>query len=515
MAEDATLTLLARVVDGLKSIGQQAPGAPLKADDWNRLVAAIGDLAGIIVARTGADRAQLEKGFAPARHDHDGAVLLSWFDAPTRALVERAASGSVEQSVAISRLGGELKTLAQQVSGLSQTLQSLQAAIDGVKDLDEARGRQVERVQSDVETTRGLESRIGQIAADMQGFDATRRDLLAFRDSLTDSSGQPIDLQALRDQATVVEDLRSRLTLADGKLVSLRDFERQLARLETRATESRTGIREIVRDALADPSVFDTTTLADRIAGTVRADIDPRLVDFEDRLGTLGPRLEVTAEHVEVLRGSFNGVEGRVGALAGRVEGLAAVEGRVAGLGQRVSAVEGVANSARADIAGLAAIDGRVRGLEDKNRTMAERLTAELGRVDTRLQTVNTDLERIGRTGGPDGIVEARLSTLDDRLAALQAVETRLSEVQQELRQQNELLAGTRAELSAIGDQRATINQLQAGLSALQLSRAATDSQLQNVLQRQNELDRLSTSLPSPRNSDRIGPIGGIGRVIR
>jgi len=528
MAEDATLALLARVVDELKPIGQQAPGAPLKAADWNRLVAAIGSLAGIIVARAEADRALLDKSFAAADHEHGGQVLLSWLDGPTRDLVEKAANGSVEQTVAIGRLGGELKAVAERVASLAQALDALKAGVDGVRDKDDARGRQVERVQLDLETAKSLERRVGRIASNVEGFDAARRDLLEFRASLTGADGQQIDLEALGKQAQAVEDLRGRLTLADGQLASLRDLERQIARLETRDAGGRTKVKEAVRDALLDATVFDSGALADRLAGSVRAELDPRLSGLEGRLATLAPKLDETADGLAGLRGSLTGVDTRVGALSGRVDRAVAVEGRISGLGERLSAVEGVANGARADVAGLAALDGRVRGIDERTRGLTERLGTELGRVETRLLAVTADLDRFGRTGGPGGAVEGRLAAVDERLAALQAVEGRLAGIQQQVQRQGQLLDGTRAELGALGDQRSVLSRVEAGLSALQSSRAVTDSQLQGVLARQGEIDRQVAGLTRPIVADRVtdqvmdraidrvvlGGIGGIGGRI-
>ncbi len=510
------------MIDGLKPIGQQAPGAPLKAADWNSLVAAIGDLAGIIVARAEADRALLDKSFAAADHAHDGAVLLSWLDGPTRALVERAANGSVEQTVAIGRLGGELKAISERVADLARALEALRAGVDGVKEKDDARARQVERVQLDVETAKGLERRVGRIAGNVEGFDAARKELLEFRDSLTDANGQRIDLAALGRQAQTLEDLRGRLTLADGQLASLRDLERQIARLETRDAGGRGRITDAVREALADATVFDSAVVADRLAGRVRAELDPRLTGLEGRLGELAPKVDAAADGLAGLRGAVTGVDTRVGALSGRVERLGAVEGRVSSLGERISAVETVANGARADVAGLAALDGRVRALDAQTRGLTERLGAELGRVETRLEAVTADLDRIGRVGGPGGAFEGRLAAVDERLAALQAVEGRLAGIQQQVQRQGQLLEGTRAELGALGDQRSQLSRVEAGLAALQSSRAATDSQLQGVLARQAELDRqvggLTRAGGTDRVSDRVvlGGVGGIGgRVIR
>jgi chromosome segregation ATPase len=522
MADEATLTLLAQLVDRLKPIGQQAPGAPLRASDWNSLVAAIGDLARLIVARADADRALLDKSFAPANHEHGGAVLLSWLDGPTRTLIERAANGSVEQSVAIDRLAAEMRAIGEQVAALAQALQALKAGVDGVKDNDEARARQVERMQLDVETAKSLERRVGRIASNVEGFDAARRDLLAFRDSLTDANGQRLDLEALRKQAGLVEDLRARLTLADGQLASLKDLERKLARLETRDTQTRDGVKGAVRDALADATIFDSAGLVDRLSGQVRADFEPRLKGLEQGLGTLAPRVDEAATGLDGLRGAVTGVDRRVGTLAGRVEQVAAVEGRVAGLGERLAAVEGVANGVRGEVANLSALDARMRGLDERTRGLTERLTLELGRVEGRLRSVADDLDRVGRAGGPGGEFEGRISALDQRLSALQAVEGRLSGLQQQVQRQGQLLEGARAELSALGDQRAQLARLEAGLSSLQASRAATDTQLQGLLARQRDLDRAVAGLaPTPvtdRLADRVavGGVGGIsGRVIR
>lgn len=485
MAEDRSLELLGRVVDSLRGIDEQTPGAPLKAADWNLLVGAVSDLAGIIVARAEADRAHLERDFAPAAHEHLGQVTLSWLDGATRALIERAANGSVEQTAATERLAGRVAALDGRLTDLNGGVQRIRAGVDGVLDNDQVRVRQIERVQQDVETAKELETRVGRIASNLEGFDATRRDLLAFRDSLRDAQGQQIDIAALRDRLGELDDVRTRLTLASGELVSIRDVERTINRLEESNANTQGNVRGLVTDMLADPGFEGANGLVVR----TREMLTPRLDEMDGRITALDPRVTEVGTQVGGLRDQITAIDGRMTAIGVQVDTFAPATGQIGALGERLTAAEALAQTARAEAAAVAGLPARMDALDARAGEMTQRMDGEFARLDTQIGAARAETQAIGARLEPNGDIGGRLAAVGARVDTFAAIEADLGDMRTRLARQEDLLGGTRAEMANFTNQAAAIARLEEGLASVQASRAATDSSVQNLMRRQGEME--------------------------
>src|SRR5690606_13514410 len=109
-------------------------GAPLRADDWNVLVGAVGELAKIARARALGTADALAAGYAPAEHAHRGQVGIEWFDAPTRDLVEGRAGAEFTVRDDIRRLDKGVGLLRTDVEGLKSELSSLRELVLQLRD---------------------------------------------------------------------------------------------------------------------------------------------------------------------------------------------------------------------------------------------------------------------------------------------------------------------------------------------------------------------------------------------
>lgn len=484
MAREDTLALLAKVVDGLKPLGDRVQGAPLRAEDWNRMVGAISDLASLAIAREADSDALLEQRFARVGHDHTGAATLAWFDPPTRKLLEEATGGSVEQSTAIARLEKQVSGLNDRIRELSGQIAELRVQIDGSKDVDIKRARDLEQVQLGIERARDVEGRVTGLAAQLGGFDESRRKILAFQDSLRDPAGVPIDLAQLGTRVAEIDDLRGRLTLANGQLASLRDFERSITRLDKRGTGAVNEMRDLVREAVADPAIFNRDTLREEFS----RDLDMRFADrFEGlnvKIGEVDARATAVLSTVETTRGEFAQISNNLGGLVAKVDSIGAVDARVKRLTERLTAAEAVGSAARAQAEGVPDVRRELAELSGRTQLLDTRLQSELGRVDGSVLSLSRDLSQVQRSVDPTGPVGVRLADLAARVDAVADVPTRLERLQGQVTQQGQLLDGARASVAEFADRTRVVSELQEGLGALQRNRAATDQQLQSVLAR-------------------------------
>jgi len=490
MASTDTLEILAKVVDEIKPLADRARGAPLRADDWNQLVGAIGDLARLITAREQSTDAVLTERFAARTHTHDGAATLSWFDAPTRELIDRATTGSVEQTTAIKRLDGQISSLAGQIKDLGNKLDGLSARIEGLLDTDVERKNAIERVQLDLEAVRSVEGRVTGIANNLGQLDDSRRQIFEFRDSLRAPTGDPIDIAHLSEGVGKLDDLRSRLELADGQLADLKSIQSQIVRLQRNSDQHGQDLRSSVTDLLHDATIFDGSGLEDRLGTRLRDTVDPRIAALEAGLVRSDTRFTTIEGSLDRSRADIATVNDGLATVGTRIDGLGALTGRLSALSDRVTSVETVAAEARVNALPVSDLRTQLATLTVRTDGLNDRLTTSLATVGTSISQLGSQFDSIRSTIQPGGLLDGRLAELGSRLDQIGDVTTRIGRVESNLDQQAQLLAGVRAETSDLANRTAVVSQLQAGLESLQSSRAASDNQLQVLLGRQNALDQ-------------------------
>ena len=106
-----TLALLDEIVKGAEAASGKGAGQPLRAAEWNALADAIARLARLAAAREKNETDALATTYARIDHQHLGAVGLTWFDAPTRALVE-GRSGAADVAARLNDLARDTKGCA-------------------------------------------------------------------------------------------------------------------------------------------------------------------------------------------------------------------------------------------------------------------------------------------------------------------------------------------------------------------------------------------------------------------
>lgn len=429
MARAETLAILARVVDRLRPLAGKTPGQPLRSDDWNQVVTAVTELADLVARREDDAEAQLDARYARAEHRHKGEITLAWFDPEARTLVESATTGSVEQTAGLARLNRELDAHEQRVEELAQRLENLSGAVEGVRGVDVKRERDIGRIAVDLENARAVDTRVTALANQLGGFDESRRIILAFRDSLRDPNGEPLDLNTLNDRLTQVDDLRDRLTLANGEIVRVRELEARIDRIGEREVPDvpdRPDVGPLVRELLADPAFFTEETRG--------ALIGPLRNEFLTRDTELGGRVDAADAAVADMRGRLDGSAQRIEELSAGLDGA----------GQRLTA-------ATAAVSQVDALAERV--------TVAEATAAE------------------ARAGLAEAVRQR------DELS------TRMEDVSRQLTEDRAVVAAARADIDRLSQSAGSIAGLESAVTQLQTGRATSDQQLQGLLQRQDAAD--------------------------
>lgn len=435
-----TLDRLAAIVDKLTPLGAAGPGEPVRAADWNSVVAAVQDLAKVAIARERTAEELLAAKFAKAEHGHEGAANLAWFDAETRSLIEGDRSQRADLAAELKRTQRDLQQVLTSVDGLRQELDAVKRQIDEVDDRDRDRLRSVDKLAGRVEGLSDNTTSIADLRSSLGTIDTRVGEALAFRDELVDPQGQPVDIAVLRTDVTDLLGLRENLKAADGSLVEYRDFERRLIAVE----ESGPGggpQPELDLDALRESLLADADEhFAERFTGIDTdlagvhddlADLGPRVLATEDKLTTQSAQitvLQTTTASVPVLTTRVNTLETRVaghdtdiatmGPLRDRVTAAEAAIGELSGLGPRVEATE----------AGLADAVGRIDVLDGLQNRVATIETEKLVQVDDQLlglQAAVIDVQtETGKLGDRVTLLESRAAELGsdfDRVETLSA----------------------------------------------------------------------------------------------
>lgn len=501
-----TLEILAKVVEGLKPLADRARGEPLRAQDWNQLVTAITDLAQLVAAREATTDAALAQRFSPRDHNHEGQLQISWFEPQTRQMLERAVNGSVEQSTAIERLDGQVGSLTRQLKDMGTQIAKLQSDLVEAHENDFVRKNAIERVQLDLESVRTVERTVTGLTNRFDGFDDSKRRILEFQDALRDANGQPIDVAQLREGVAQLGDLRERLTLANGQLASLTTFERQIASLERRLGRGTGNVRASILEALGDASFLDGSTLETRLQDRLIGTINPRIDAFEGRLQGVDERFTTLQGAVETSRDDLGSLRAEVGTVRGSLAGIDAVSTNVISLTQRVNDIDRVANEARQGMQQIGDLRTGLDRLSDRTDGLSNQLTTSIATVNLNLDGLRNQVGVIGERTNPGGLFETRLAELGNQLNQFGDVSGRFSRLETSIERQDQRLQGVQAQTAELENQTRLIPDLSAGLTALQGRGAAIDVELGRL---RSETTTLGTRFNTLNNG---GLLGGAGR---
>lgn len=439
-----TLELLDGIVKRAEAVADRSPGQPLRAGDWNALAEAVARLARLVATRERSEGEALAKSFARADHAHTGQVGIAWLDAPTRALLEGRGAGG-EVGARLDALARENTALRGEVTALSGQVARLRDALSGTETGNIVRERELGGLRARLDGVLELDRRVSGLDGRLGRLDEGVREALVFRDTLRDTTGQPVDLRAVLQRMDGLAAAQDRLRLADGEVVRIRDFENRIATLEAggiteAAVDARIGARLDVLVANPDNALL----------GRVTAGLEPRFAALEGVVKATDEAAQGLRAAAEADRARLGALDTRLGDTGRRLDRTAAGLEALAPLPARVATVEASARTAtqrlgaldalgqdmgrlRDQVAGAEALAPRVAQLEttagaqDRRLGTAERAVATLPDLGARVAQAEAAATRADALGGRLDGAEARLGTLDTRLnveaARLNAVE--------------------------------------------------------------------------------------------
>jgi hypothetical protein len=289
MATVAELERLQALVSRLTAVGSKQRGELIEAADWNGVVGAVIEVARAVL---GDDR-----GDVVPDHTHTDQVTTGWLDTRLRTLV---LGGPLADPAAESRLAA----LDRRVVRIAERIDELGAAIGRVRtDVGEVSTRDLSREADLTRFGRRLDG-LGDARLDVADLRGTLRALEVEVSRAVEVGrqlevdGQPLDVSQLVARVSAVEELRTRLTRADGSLLDAAAVDRQLSELQTTlVTEAeldealstvRGGISEEDRAALLETAraaaVEVATDAAQTVADALRAEIPQRLAAVDEKV---------------------------------------------------------------------------------------------------------------------------------------------------------------------------------------------------------------------------------------
>lgn len=414
MATVAELERLEALVARLVPLAAKQRGELIEAGDWNGVVGALIEVARAVL---GDNRVE-----AVPDHEHNDQVTAGWLDARLRAQVLGGGLTDPAAVAAVGKLERRLGHLGDQLAGLTQGVDRVRTDVGEISTRDLAREADITRVGRRVdgigdarldvadlrETLRSLEVDVGRAVEVGQQLEV---------------GGQTVDIAGLVSRVEAVEELRDRLTGADGTLLDAAAFDRRLAELRTtlvteqELTDALAGVRVRLPDADRAALLEAARVSAAEVAGTsVRAAAAELRGEINQRLSTVG---DVVSAAVATAVGGLSedllarartdiGTAVSASGQALRAELSASFDTRLArvetAVGQRVDRLaaevgDRVAAAVASQIpAGLAPLDARIAGLGDRV-VSAERVAAA---ADARATESATRIEEVRREGAAD-----------------------------------------------------------------------------------------------------------------
>lgn len=409
---EQTVALVAAVVEGLEPLADATPGEPVRADEWNTVVSAVIDIARIALASEQSAAERIDARFAPAEHDHLGAVGPDWLDAVAREQLDGSRNRfDLEQELV--HANRTMTEISNRLDGIVDDIDSLRRRLLTVEDNDLGRHQRLERVATSVDSFGEQTTQISNVQSSLHGLQTQVGMALKLRSELTDEAGEPIDLVGIR---TTVSDLaadRKRLLDAAGEVLDARAVEQRIARLETRLPSGGDGTGTV-------PD-FDV----DRFRGELLGEVDTR---FETRVDPLDAELADTRADLGDLRGTVDSGRADIDAVGGRLQtaeqGLSAVRTATQGIPElttRVGQVESRAAGNATRLAGMDALAGRVDGI-DSTLAVFDGVPERVGQIDARLRATEAATGRLPA-------LEGQVASLSGLRANLEMLSARVDQI--------------------------------------------------------------------------------------
>lgn len=511
-----TLDLLDRIVKGAEAAAGKGAGQPLRAGEWNTLAEAIARLARLAAARERGEQETLAKDYARADHLHLGQIGLTWFDAPTRELIE-ARAGAGEVAARLDTLARDTKALRAELAALTGQVNNMRDDLSGATTEDLVRDGNIRDLGNRLDGVLDIGRRVTALDGRVAGIDAGVREAIAFRDTLRDVTGAPVDVATLVQRVDGIAANQERLRLANGEVVRMRDFENRIATLEQNRVsasdlDNRIGTRLEVLLAEAD------SPLVSRAGAAAASSLDPRLTTIESGLAAASRNVNAMQEARTADSVRIDGLDARLTAEVSRSDRNAANLDALGALPSRVTAVEasvnaanqrlGVVDALTADLARVreqaatgAALVPRVAAMETASQTQERRIAANetiiagipdlRGRIDAAEASAARADALSGRITTLEGQVTAigsRVTVTESRLGTLDSLTSRVSVMERSTTELTSWRQGVDARLNTLPSQTA-LRDLTSRVAAVEQRAAA----------QQVSLDRLSVTSGTTR----------------
>ncbi len=367
----ADLERLRALTERLTPLGGAAQGELIRAEDWNTLVGAVGELARVVLAE--------DRQAVPVPHTHADQVSVGWLEPRLRALIERGPLSDPAAEARLQALEQRIERLAGRIEAVLGNLGEVRDRVTEVTTRDLVRQAEVLNVRRAVEglddgreAVRELRTTLGSLQRDVATAVTVGQRLTV--------NGSPIDFNQVFERLARTDELRDRLTAPDGTLLDARTLENRLTDLTNTLVTQAT-----LDDALARVRRELSPDELGAIEGNLRNQL---LEQFDRSLSGLGD--ELRAESNE----RFAGIDPRI-------------ESRIADAIPDISAV--VLNSVRPEVSTL------ITTTRTDLETLIEKQTDVLGR---RLTTdYSTQIEQL-RSGIGEQVGAALATRLDEQMGS-------------------------------------------------------------------------------------------------
>lgn len=475
MAENDTLELLARIVDGLSALGAKQRNDPLQAAEWNALIDGVTRLARLAAAREQTLQESLSAKFALADHAHNGQVTAAWLAPETRALLETATSGA-QASARVDALSRQLVEANARITALSAQIERLRSSVDQVRDSADESARRAGSAEGKLNALVDFDRRVTVLDGRFAKLSEDLRGTLAFRDTLTDVTGVPIDVRAIVGKVTELEAIRDTLKAADGTVIRGREVESRIARLERDRFDAST-LDSRIGERLRDPAVLKDAE--ESIGNRLETRIGGRIGVVEATAKELAEGLSRARTAADADRARLTEADTRVGAVAARLDALGTLPRQLAEATTRLAAVETTTRAQEGQLADLGTlrtrltsvegatsrlpqqVEGLTRAVNDSTRRMtaAEAAVSEvqggLGRItaiEGTIDAARTAAERAETAARAAGTLVTRLDTVEARVADLAPLRDRLGVLERDRDETQTRIRAIDARLARVPD---------------------------------------------------------------
>ena len=220
----AELERLQALLGRLEPLARKQRGQLIEAADWNALVDALLEVTRI-AASSGATT-------AVPPHDHPDQVAVGWLDPRLRQLVTSGGLADPAAEGELGKLRRDLGRVVTRIDDVDVRIADVRSRVTEVATKDLAREADLTRVVRRVDGIGDARVDVTDLRSTLRALEVDVQRAVEVGTRL-EVDGQPLDVAALVRRVDAADDLRQRLTAANGELLDATAFERRVTQLET------------------------------------------------------------------------------------------------------------------------------------------------------------------------------------------------------------------------------------------------------------------------------------------